>query len=86
MRGAAGSSADSGGTPRPPAELEVQRQLGITDKAQIEKMGIGEFNEACRGIGAHLYRGVARSTSPGRRWVDFDNDYKTLDLTFTWSR
>ena len=31
-----------------PAELEVQRQLGITDKAQIEEMGIGAFNDACR--------------------------------------
>ena len=32
----------------PPAELEVQRQLGITDKAQIEAMGIEKFNDACR--------------------------------------
>ena len=31
-----------------PAELEVQRQLGITDKAQIEEMGIEKFNDACR--------------------------------------
>src|SRR5688500_10339938 len=31
-----------------PAELEVQRQLGISDKAQIEEMGIEKFNAACR--------------------------------------
>ena len=31
-----------------PAELEVQRQLGITDKSQIEEMGIEKFNDACR--------------------------------------
>ena len=65
-----------------PAELEVQRQLGITDKAQIEEMGIGKFNDACRDS-------VLKYTSEWRayvtrqaRWVDFDNDYKTLDPTF----
>jgi isoleucyl-tRNA synthetase len=65
-----------------PAELEVQRQLGITDKAQIEQMGIGTFNDACRDS-------VLKYTSEWRayvtrqaRWVDFDNDYKTLDPSF----
>ena len=65
-----------------PAELEVQRQLNITDKAQIEEMGIGAFNDACR-------ESVLKYTSEWRdyvtrqaRWVDFDNDYKTLDLPF----
>lgn len=65
-----------------PAELEVQRQLGITDKAQIEEMGIEKFNDACRAS-------VLKYTSEWReyvtrqaRWVDFDNDYKTLDLSF----
>ncbi len=65
-----------------PAELEVERQLGITDKSQIDAMGIAEFNEACR-------ESVLRYTDEWReyvtrqaRWVDFDNDYKTLDLSF----
>ncbi|WP_422749664.1 isoleucine--tRNA ligase [Mycobacterium sp. WMMD1722] len=65
-----------------PAELEVQRQLGITDKAQIDAMGIEKFNEACR-------ESVLRYTDEWRsyvtrqaRWVDFDNDYKTLDLGY----
>ncbi|WP_225951287.1 isoleucine--tRNA ligase [Mycobacterium sp. OAS707] len=65
-----------------PAELEVQRQLGIADKAQIEEMGIEKFNDACR-------ESVLKYTNEWRayvtrqaRWVDFDNDYKTLDPTF----
>jgi isoleucyl-tRNA synthetase len=65
-----------------PAELEVERQLGITDKSQIDAMGIAEFNEACR-------ESVLRYTDEWRayvtrqaRWVDFDNDYKTLDLGY----
>lgn len=65
-----------------PAELEVERQLGITDKSQIDAMGIAAFNEACR-------ESVLRYTDEWRayvtrqaRWVDFDHDYKTLDPTF----
>ncbi|MDQ2625378.1 MAG: class I tRNA ligase family protein, partial [Actinomycetota bacterium] len=65
-----------------PAELEVERQLGITDKSQIDAMGIAAFNEACR-------ESVLRYTAEWQdyvtrqaRWVDFDNDYKTLDLPF----
>ncbi len=65
-----------------PAELEAERILGITDKSQIEEMGIKAFNDACR-------TSVLRYTDEWRvyvtrqaRWVDFDHDYKTLDPTF----
>jgi isoleucyl-tRNA synthetase len=65
-----------------PAELEVERQLGLTDKAQIDAMGIATFNDACR-------ESVLRYTDEWRayvtrqaRWVDFGNDYKTLDLSY----
>jgi len=65
-----------------PAELEVQRQLGITDKAQIDEMGIGAFNDACRDS-VLKYSGEWRAyVTRQARWVDFDNDYKTLDLSF----
>ncbi|OBA76638.1 isoleucine--tRNA ligase [Mycobacterium sp. 1554424.7] len=65
-----------------PAELEVERQLGINDKSQIDDMGIAAFNDACR-------ESVLRYTDEWRayvtrqaRWVDFDNDYKTLDPNY----
>lgn len=65
-----------------PAELEAERILGITDKAQIEEMGIKAFNDACR-------TSVLRYTDEWQvyvtrqaRWVDFEHDYKTLDPTF----
>lgn len=65
-----------------PAELEVQRQLGISDKAQIEEMGIEKFNDACR-ASVLKYSGEWRAyVTRQARWVDFDNDYKTLDLGF----
>ena len=47
-----------------PAELEVQRQLGITDKAQIEEMGIEKFNDACRASVLQVHRRVARLRHP----------------------
>ncbi|PPJ21743.1 isoleucine--tRNA ligase [Nocardia nova] len=65
-----------------PAEIEAEKQLGITDKSQIDAMGLAEFNAACKSS-------VLRYTNEWRdyvtrqaRWVDFDNDYKTLDLDF----
>jgi len=65
-----------------PAELEAERQLGITDKAQIETMGVDKFNEYCRDS-VLRYTGEWRTyVQRQARWVDFDNDYKTLDLDF----
>ncbi|MDR3152009.1 MAG: isoleucine--tRNA ligase [Bifidobacteriaceae bacterium] len=65
-----------------PAELEAMRELGITSKDEIEKMGIAKFNSACQ-------KSVLKYTDEWKdyvnrqgRWVDFDNQYKTLDLTY----
>jgi len=62
-----------------PAELEAMRQLGIKTKDEILELGIDTFNDACRAS-------VLRYTDEWRdyvtrqaRWVDFDNDYKTLN-------
>ncbi|MDA4109478.1 isoleucine--tRNA ligase [Mycolicibacterium holsaticum] len=65
-----------------PAELEVQRQLGITDKAQIEEMGIEKFNDACRASVLKYTDEWRAYVTRQARWVDFDNDYKTLDIGF----
>ncbi|GAA3964065.1 isoleucine--tRNA ligase [Gordonia caeni] len=65
-----------------PAELEAERQLGITDKSEIETMGVDKFNEYCRDS-VLRYTGEWRNyVTRQARWVDFDNDYKTLDLDF----
>ncbi len=65
-----------------PAELEVQRQLGITEKSQIEELGIDKFNEACRASVLKYSEEWRAYVTRQARWVDFDNDYKTLDLGF----
>ena len=65
-----------------PAELEAERILGITDKSQIEEMGIEAFNAACRESVLRYTQEWETYVTRQARWVDFENDYKTLDLTF----
>ena len=60
----------------------MQRQLGITDKAQIEAMGIEKFNDACRASVLKYTDEWRDYVTRQARWVDFDNDYKTLDIGF----
>lgn len=68
-----------------PAEVEAERQLGISGRPEIEKYGIDKFNAYCK-------TSVLKYTDQWRtyvtrqaRWVDFDNDYKTLDANYTES-
>ena len=65
-----------------PAELEAERILGITDKSQIDEMGIGAFNEACRESVLRYTHEWQEYVTRQARWVDFEHDYKTLDPTF----
>ncbi|MGH3603701.1 MAG: isoleucine--tRNA ligase, partial [Pseudonocardiaceae bacterium] len=65
-----------------PAEVEAERQLGITRKSEIEQMGVAEFNAACRSSVLRYTREWRDYVTRQARWVDFDNDYKTLDLTY----
>ncbi|MGN6127799.1 MAG: isoleucine--tRNA ligase, partial [Humibacter sp.] len=65
-----------------PVELEVERQLGITDKSQIDDMGIAAFNAAARRSVFTYSTEWQEYVTRQARWVDFDNDYKTLDVTF----
>ena len=65
-----------------PAELEAERQLGITDKSQITDMGIAEFNDYCRSSVLRYTGEWENYVTRQARWVDFDNDYKTLDITY----
>src|SRR5680860_1067585 len=65
-----------------PAELEAERQLGITDKSEIEKLGIAAFNGVARDAVLKYTRDWQEYVTRQARWVDFDNDYKTLDVTY----
>jgi isoleucyl-tRNA synthetase len=62
-----------------PAEVEAEKQLGITSKAQIVELGIDKFNEACRTSVLAYTKDWERYVTRQARWVDFEDDYKTLD-------
>jgi isoleucyl-tRNA synthetase len=65
-----------------PAEVEAERLLGISGKAEIVAMGIDKFNDACRESVLRYTREWRDYVTRQARWVDFDHDYKTLDLTY----
>ena len=65
-----------------PVEYEMEKELGISGKTEIEKFGVAKFNEACRSI-VLRYTGEWRQTITRMgRWVDFDHDYKTMDADY----
>ena len=65
-----------------PAEVEAERQLGLTTRRQILDMGVAEFNDACRTSVLRYTSEWERYVNRQARWVDFANDYKTLDLPY----
>lgn len=65
-----------------PAELEAERILDIKEKSEIEKMGIEAFNQTCRESVLKYTKEWEEYVTRQARWVDFENDYKTLDLGY----
>jgi isoleucyl-tRNA synthetase len=68
-----------------PAEVEAERQLGISGRLEIEKVGIDKFNDACRTSVLKYTKEWEQYVTRQARWVDFENDYKTLDTDYTES-
>ncbi|HLS16182.1 MAG TPA: isoleucine--tRNA ligase [Beutenbergiaceae bacterium] len=65
-----------------PAELEAMDQLGIKTKDEILDMGIGAFNAAARASVLKYTDEWRDYVTRQARWVDFDNDYKTLNPAY----
>ena len=65
-----------------PAEFEAEKQLGINHKNEIEAMGIAQFNDACRVSVLRYTSDWEAYVTRQARWVDFEHDYKTLDLSY----
>ncbi|WP_066515604.1 isoleucine--tRNA ligase [Curtobacterium ammoniigenes] len=65
-----------------PAELEAMRQLGITEKREIDAMGVATFNAAAKRSVLQYTQEWEDYVTRQARWVDFENDYKTLDVTY----
>ena len=61
-----------------PVEIAVEKELGFTGKADIEKFGVAAFNDKCR---ESVQRHVDEFTDMTKRmgfWVDFDEAYWTM--------
>jgi isoleucyl-tRNA synthetase len=65
-----------------PAELEAMSQLGIKTKEEILELGIETFNAKCRDSVMKYTDEWREYVTRQARWVDFDNDYKTLNPDF----
>ena len=65
-----------------PAEAEAERQLGISGRQAITDFGIEKFNEYCKESVLRYTSDWERYVTRQARWVDFANDYKTLDVSY----
>ena len=65
-----------------PAEVKAEQELGIAGHPAITEFGIDKFNDACRTSVLQFTDDWRSYVTRQARWVDFDNDYKTLDLTY----
>ena len=65
-----------------PAEMEAVKELGLSGRADVERYGIAEFNQYCRTSVLRYTSEWERYVTRQARWVDFANDYKTMDLTY----
>ena len=65
-----------------PAEFATEEELGLNGKADIERLGMAAFNESCRRVVLRYTQEWERIMTRIGRWVDFQNDYKTMDASF----
>ncbi|XP_065830323.1 isoleucine--tRNA ligase, cytoplasmic-like [Oscarella lobularis] len=61
-----------------PVEYEIDKTLGITGPDDVKKMGIEKYNSECRKIVMRYSKEWEFIVSRLGRWIDFENDYKTL--------
>jgi isoleucyl-tRNA synthetase len=65
-----------------PVEYEIDKTLNITHRDQVFEMGIDKYNATCRGIVTRYTKEWERTVTRLGRWIDFKNDYKTMDPSF----
>jgi isoleucyl-tRNA synthetase len=65
-----------------PIEALAQEALNLSGTAAIKEAGIDVFNEQCRSMVQTYVAEWRKTVTRMGRWVDFDNDYKTMDLDF----
>lgn len=65
-----------------PAEMEMEKEAGIHGRQEIISYGIERFNNGCRTLALKYIDEWERTVTRQGRWVDFKNDYRTMDIDF----
>jgi isoleucyl-tRNA synthetase len=65
-----------------PVENLIEKELGLKNREEIEKYGIGKFNEKCRDSVLRYANEWKKTVKRMGRWIDMENDYKTMDVDF----
>ncbi len=65
-----------------PVENEMEKELKLENKHDIEAYGIDKFNESCRSIVLRYTSEWEQVVNRMGRWVDFRNGYRTMDLNY----
>ena len=65
-----------------PAEMEVEKELKVSGRNEITKYGIDKFNERCEESVLRFTEEWEKTVTRQARWVDFENDYKTMDPSY----
>tara|TARA_B100000700_G_scaffold78344_1_gene87959 strand:- start:1596 stop:4739 length:3144 start_codon:yes stop_codon:yes gene_type:complete len=65
-----------------PAEMESEKELGISGRKQIQDFGVEKFNDHCQESVMKFTKEWEVTVGRQARWVDFENDYKTMDKNY----
>ena len=65
-----------------PVEHEIDKQLGMSAQDAVEKLGVAGYNNECRAIVQRYVKEWRHTITRIGRWIDFDNDYKTMDAWY----
>jgi len=65
-----------------PVKHEIDKKFNIKGKEDVLKIGIGNYNEECRAIVQRFTAEWQITIERFGRWIDFDNDYKTMNISF----
>ena len=65
-----------------PIEMLMEKKLGLSGPTSIQAYGVDKFNEACRANVLTFTQEWEQVVTRLGRWVDFENDYKTMDPSF----
>jgi isoleucyl-tRNA synthetase len=65
-----------------PVENEIEKGKELSGAAAIESFGIANFNEECRSIVLRYSGEWKKTVDRMGRWVDFDQTYRTMDISF----